>query len=126
MVAMKQVLPGIVTLSLLASVVVASPQKPKPSAAKGYPAVATLFKKQCLGCHSGPDAAGGYDVSTYAKLMSTGKHGKMVVPGKPDQSPLIAYLKGARKPPMPLGTNGLKPADLKVVSDWIKQGAKNR
>lgn len=126
MVAMKHVLPGIVALSLLANAVFASPQKPKAPAAKGYPVVAALFKKQCLGCHSGPDAAGGYDVSTYAKLMAASKHGKMIVPGKPDKSPLVAYLKGARKPAMPMGTTGLKPAELKIVSDWIKQGAKNR
>lgn len=130
MVAMKHALCGLAALSLLAGVVGASPPKPKPDpkapAAKGYPAVAALFKKQCLGCHSGTEPAGGYDVSTYAKVVGSSKHGKMVVPGKPAQSPLIAYLKGTKKPPMPMGTKGLKPAELKIVSDWIAAGAKNR
>lgn len=112
--------------AVTASVIAFPAPKAPPAPTKGYPAVAAIFKKECVGCHSGPDAAAKFDVSSYAKVMRASKNGKMVVPGKPDKSPLIAYLKGAKKPAMPMGSNGLKAADLKVVSDWIAKGAKNK
>jgi len=96
---------------------------PKPT--KGYPAVAAIFKAKCVGCHTGASAAGKYDLNTYAKVTGAAKHGKMVIPGKADKSPLMGYLKGTLKPPMPMGGKPLSAAELKTISDWIAKGAKN-
>jgi len=101
------------------------PQGPaKPT--KGYPAVNAIFKANCVGCHQGAGAAGKFDVTTYAKVMVGSKKGKMVVPGKPTKSPLMDYLRGTKKPAMPMGAKPLKSADLKIISDWITAGAKNK
>jgi len=123
---MKHAVPAFVALVALTSALAAPTQAKKAAPAKGYPAVDALFKKQCIHCHSGAQPAGGFDVSTYAKVMKGTKQGKMVIAGKPDKSPLVAYLKGTKKPAMPIGTNGLKKDELKIVTDWIAKGAKNK
>jgi len=113
------------SVSLLAFALAAGQGTPAKPAGKGYPAVAAIFKAKCTGCHTGSSAAGGYDLNTYAKVTGSSKHGKMVIPGKPDQSPLIGYLKGTKKPPMPMGGKPLSAAEHKTISDWIAKGAKN-
>jgi hypothetical protein len=91
--------------------------------------------KGCKNCHYSTEAShqgldlGGLDLATLGALRegggSTGK--RIVVPGKPDESGLIQKLRGT----YPYGTRMPKngppfwsDADVKVVSDWIAQGAK--
>ncbi|CAN5507847.1 hypothetical protein BH11ARM2_BH11ARM2_12480 [soil metagenome] len=100
-----------------------APKAPPKPPTKGFPAVAALFKANCLPCHQGPRAAK-FDVTTYEGIMKGGEHGKVVVPGKTDKSPLIAYLKGTKTPQMPMRRPPLKVDEIKTVSDWIAKGAK--
>jgi hypothetical protein len=90
--------------------------------------------KGCAGCHystavnhQGIDL-GGFDMATLGALRegggSTGK--RIIVAGKPDESSLIQKLRGI----YPYGTRMPKngppfwsDADIKIVSDWIAQGA---
>lgn len=90
--------------------------------------VAPLVGKYCLPCHSADnDNSSELVLDSHETMMEGGKHGNPVVAGKPDESNL--YLKLLSDPPfgrqMPRG-RGPKPTedDIKVIRDWILQGAK--
>ncbi len=90
--------------------------------------VAPVIKKYCLPCHSADnDNSSELVLDSLSTLRAGGKHGDPVVPGKPDESNL--YLKLLDNPDfgrqMPRG-KGPKPTeeDIKLIYDWILQGAK--
>jgi hypothetical protein len=64
----------------------------------------------------------------YATLMKGGKHGAPVVTGKPNESPL--YFKLLPDPPfgkqMPRGRKKITPEAIKMIHDWIKEGAREK
>lgn len=88
--------------------------------------VEPILKAQCSSCHSVSAPASGLAVETPSALFRGGsKFGvKIVVPGQPGQSVLLAYLRGTRQPRMPMGSAPLSVKQIAVFSDWISQGAK--
>jgi hypothetical protein len=96
-----------------------------------------IIKKHCLPCH----AEENYNPSelvldTFETLMAGGEHGKAVEPGKGAESLIVKKL--GPQPPfgkmMPVNKkkksgeeskNTLTEAEVKVLVDWIDQGAKN-
>ncbi|WP_165229520.1 DUF1553 domain-containing protein [Aquisphaera insulae] len=104
--------------------------KPAPAAKVDFNAqVRTILSDKCFHCH-GPDAGrrkAGLRLDTragaFAKLESDGH---AIVPGKPDQSELIARIKSddpeQRMPPRSLGRE-LTPGEVKTLERWIAQGA---
>jgi hypothetical protein len=90
--------------------------------------------KGCKNCHYSTEAnhqgidLGGLDMATLGALRegggSTGR--RIIVPGKPDESGLVQKLRGI----YPYGTRMPKngppfwsDADIKLVADWIAEGA---
>jgi hypothetical protein len=55
--------------------------------------------------------------------MKGGKQGNPVKPGDPAKSLIIEMISG-KEPEMPEKGDKLTEAQVKVISDWIKQGAK--
>ena len=82
-----------------------------------------IFKANCISCHKPDKKKGKLDMSTYADLMKGGKQGNPVKPGDPAKSLLVEMISGA-EPEMPEKGDKLTEAQVKVISDWIKQGAK--
>jgi hypothetical protein len=82
--------------------------------------VAPLLEQHCVGCHAGPRAKGGFDLSTREKLLAGGADGATVVPGKAANSPLVWFVAGHKMPPKkPL------PAEaVAVLRRWVDEGAK--
>ena len=80
--------------------------------------VQPIFKASCISCHKGK-----LDMSTYADLMKGGKQGNPVKAGDPAKSLIIEMISG-KEPEMPEKGDKLTDAQVKVISDWIKQGAK--
>ena len=90
--------------------------------------VAPVIKKYCLPCHSADnDNSSELVLDSYETLREGGKHGDPIVPGKAKESHL--YQKLNPEPEfgrqMPRG-KGPKPTeeDIKLIYDWIQQGAK--
>lgn len=93
-----------------------------------------IFQDHCVSCH-GPGGVGyissSMDLRSYEGLKMGSVGGIAVIPFHADRSPLLRYLdanwhsndKNALKMP-PLGPE-LSPTDLKLITDWINQGAKN-
>ena len=88
-----------------------------------------LMKKYCLPCHSEEQMnPSELYMDSYESMMYGGKHGKPVVPKKAAESLMVQKL--SEKPPfgdrMPLkAKEPLSNEEMKILIDWINQGAKN-
>lgn len=100
---------------------------PEPApAATGFAAVQPILLKNCVLCHTGPDAKEKIDLNTYASVMKGGEHGAIVVPGDPEGSMIVKVVRGAqgakKMPPAP--NDPLTEPEIQLIVDWIKEGAK--
>ena len=81
--------------------------------------IAPILQANCGACHSETTKNSGFSISTAEAVIAGGnKHGKAVVEGHADQSPLIRILKGEVAPKMPMGKS-LRDADINAIADWI-------
>ena len=89
-----------------------------------------ILKKYCLECHvpggAGYDASG-FDMSSYQTLMRGGKFGPFVIPGDPLSSTLNMLVEGRADPSirMPHGREKLDESEIRILRDWVEQGAKD-
>ena len=61
--------------------------------------VAPLLAGQCSACHSDKLKTSGFSVASVESVIAGGnKHGKAVIGGHPEQSPLVRMLKGELQP----------------------------
>jgi mono/diheme cytochrome c family protein len=85
-----------------------------------------ILVDNCLECHSTKDHKGGLDATSVASLIKGGKKANpAIVPGKPDESALVEYLRGLREPQMPKGNPALSEEELHLIRSWIFAGAKD-
>ncbi len=84
-----------------------------------------ILASDCDECHSAEDHKSNFDVSSVASLLKHGKKaGSGVVPGKPDDSAIVQYIRGlADGPQMPKGEPPLSEQDLHLIRSWIAAGA---
>ena len=82
-----------------------------------------IFKRHCIGCHSAQKTKGRLRMDDVAALLKGGKTGPLFVAGQPDDSFLIEQITGD-SPEMPQNEAPLSRAKVKVIRDWIAQGAK--
>jgi len=84
-----------------------------------------IIDRRCLSCHEGPDADGGYDMSSIEAMSLPGeKAGPGIVPGEPDESAMILYIRGVLTPRMPHKEPPMNPDELHVLRAWIAAGAR--
>lgn len=86
-----------------------------------------IIKANCLPCHlQENENPSRLSMDNYELLMKGGEHGNTVVPGKPKESNL--YLKLLPNPPfgkqMARNRKKLSEEEIKIIYDWIEQGAK--
>ncbi len=88
--------------------------------------VAPLLKKYCINCHGPDKVEKGLRVDTYDNLMKGTRYGKIVIAGKSADSVLVKAIKkvpGASA--MPPSRRKMTDAEIKLISDWVNEGAKN-
>ena len=111
--------------ALLAGTSAAGQQNTPPARASSFSKdVLPILKAGCAKCHTGKDAKGGVDLSSYAAMKKGGKGGPVFVEGDPDKSPLVTSISGD-KPEMPKKAAPLAKAQVAAISAWVKEGAKN-
>lgn len=92
--------------------------------------VQPLFAEHCLECHGPDDSKGGLVLTSRElalKALKSGAHG--IVPGKPDESEMIARLTSddpeeQMPPPKHRAKHPVKARDIEVLRQWIAEGAK--
>lgn len=94
------------------------------TAGKGFAAVTQLLNTNCVGCHGEQRGAGDIHLTSFDGIMKGGEHGPIVVAGDPANSTIIKALKGQGARQMPPRGTPLPADQIKVVEDWIKDGAK--
>lgn len=88
--------------------------------------VLPLLEKRCNQCHHPEKQRGGLDLTRIETMRRGGDElGVAIIPGKPDESPLIQTLTGAVEPKMPEEGNPLPPPEIDLLRRWISEGAKD-
>ncbi|WP_246173805.1 PSD1 and planctomycete cytochrome C domain-containing protein [Limnoglobus roseus] len=81
-----------------------------------------LLAEKCWGCHNETKQKGELRLDSLGAMLAGGESGPAVVPGKPEQSLLIAALKHTEQLKMP-PKNKLPDADIAALTEWVKAGA---
>ena len=93
----------------------------------GPETVTTILNVKCLLCHGRRNQEGGLDLQTRASLLKGGASGPAVVPGKPDESPLIQRIENSDMPPVKdqarLSVRAVTSSELERLRAWISAGA---
>ena len=91
----------------------------------------TIFNLSCLvACHDSARQAG-LELTSWTTLMEGGENGKVVISGNAEESPLVWSVEGqdALGVPVslmpPAGFLQLNGTEIRLIKDWIDQGAKN-
>jgi mono/diheme cytochrome c family protein len=106
------------------------PKEPEPKTpavkAVAYKDVAPIIRTYCGNCHGDAGKGkGGVDLKNLAAIRAGDKKGNpLVVPGKPDKSPLYESITSGRMPDE--GKSPPPAKDLQLIRDWIAAGAKER
>lgn len=84
-----------------------------------------LIEAKCLRCHGSEKGRGGLRMHTAEDLAKGGENGPVVVPGKPDESPMIsAVQRGDPDTAMPpKDAEALTPEEVAVLTAWVQAGA---
>jgi mono/diheme cytochrome c family protein len=101
------------------------PAAAPPAKVSYYKDVRPVFAQHCNGCHQPAKAQGGYVTTGHADLFKAGERDKPgVVPGSSEKSYLVELIRLHNgKAEMPKGRDPLTPAQVKLIGDWIAQGA---
>ena len=84
--------------------------------------VRPILKAHCFDCHGESDhPKGGLDLRLRRLLVAGGEEGPAIVPGKPDQSPLLHRVESGQ---MPKRDKKLSPAEIAILRRWIATGAR--
>jgi len=79
-----------------------------------------LLSERCGSCHSDEEKSSEYSVAGLPSVIAGGeKFGTAVIPGHPEQSPLVQVLRGLKKPRMPL-RGKLPEEDIARIEEWIR------
>jgi hypothetical protein len=97
------------------------PADAAPAAGPSYETdIAPLLTEKCGTCHSAEARTSGFSVADADGLIAGGnKHGRAVVPGHPERSPLIQVLRGEIAPRMPMGGE-LSGGEITRIEEWIR------
>ncbi|MBI82088.1 MAG: hypothetical protein CMJ81_02740 [Planctomycetaceae bacterium] len=87
--------------------------------------LAPVLASRCDRCHGNANPRNRFSVSTFARLWAGGSSGPPVRPGRPEESLLIAKLKGsAPGQRMPAGQNPLPVEVIRKFETWISEGGR--
>ena len=82
-----------------------------------------LLQAKCWRCHGEKVRRADLDLRTHAAILAGGESGPAVVPGKPDDSLLYENIHSGAMPPNK--KDPLSKAEMELVRDWIKAGARS-
>jgi uncharacterized membrane protein len=94
--------------------------------------VAPILQSNCVECHTAPDGSGykatGLRLDTYQALMQGTVYGPVVIEGDSRRSIFNMLVEGRagklQRMPHQQG-QGLSEEQIRILSDWVNQGARN-
>lgn len=105
------------------------PAAARQPAVPTWPDVAPIFATRCAKCHRDGGLMGaapqGYRLTGYDDVLASDEQVR-VVPGRPEASELVRRIRGLARPRMPFdGPPDLSEAEISLISDWVRHGARN-
>jgi hypothetical protein len=89
--------------------------------------VLPILLRRCTACHGRNLREGGLDLRTKAAMLRGGKSGPAIVPGKPEESRVIAKVRAGEMPPrdrlVEASVKPIEPAETDLLARWIAAGA---
>jgi WD40 repeat protein len=88
--------------------------------------VRPLLQARCVGCHQPAKAKGDLVLADYKHMLAgVPEKDPVVVPGKPDDSALLAVITGhdGKPPEMPKDRAALAASDVELLRRWLGEGA---
>jgi len=107
------------------------------TACTGEPAVSfsqdvkPILDQNCIKCHQAGgegEVSSGFNMESYDALMKGTRHGPMIIAGDVEGSNILVLMQGRADPSisMPHGQQStIGKENIKTISLWIEQGAKN-
>lgn len=100
---------------------------PKPGEPVAFADVEPILEKNCVKCHMPDGERGvppeGYRLDTLQQALAARDRAR-IVPGVPEASELVRRIKGVSQPRMPFGGDPLSPEEIRLLEDWVRQGAR--
>ena len=88
--------------------------------------IVPIIEIYCIHCHEGRRPDSGYDMTTAAGIIGGGVNfDENIIPGSPDDSPFIQYIRGMLQPQMPRGEEPVPEDELHTLRLWIAAGAED-
>ncbi|MDB5171630.1 MAG: repeat-containing protein, partial [Phycisphaerales bacterium] len=87
--------------------------------------VHAILAQRCMSCHDAKESEGELVMESYESLMKGGEKGADIIPGKAEESRLVAEIEHRNKPfmPPPKKAEAVPPAEIAVIRAWIDAGA---
>ncbi len=84
-----------------------------------------VLETTCVRCHNPEKTKGGFQMHTREALLKGGDNGTAIVPGKPDESALVARISHPKEHEdfMPQKGDPLKRMQIKAIREWVEAGA---
>ena len=82
-----------------------------------------IFRNRCVRCHGVDLQKSQLRLDSRTGALRGGLSGKVVLPGRSDESPLVKRLRGVLKPRMPFEGPPLPPSEIARIQAWIDAGA---
>ena len=81
-----------------------------------------ILRKRCGNCHNAERPRGELDLMTYAGLVAGGATGKVVVAGRPEESPVYTLPAHLDEPRMPPNAPKIPQREIDILRRWIEGG----
>ena len=89
--------------------------------------VIPILLRRCTACHGRHQQLANLDLRTKVSMLTGGKSGPAITPGKPDESLLLTKIHSGEMPPLDrlveVSVKPIEPAEIEVLSKWIAAGA---
>lgn len=98
---------------------------PGPGEPVTFADVEPIFLRRCVVCHSEANPDGppeGLRLDTYEHILEGGEE-IVLIPGSPQASEMVDYIEGTERPRMPLNGPSLSEDQIRLIRQWIEQGA---
>ena len=82
-----------------------------------------IFERTCWNCHGAASQLSDLDLRTRESAIEGGSRGPALIPGRAEESQLFRMVAGLDEPVMPMGKDGLTPAEIATLRMWINEGA---
>lgn len=85
--------------------------------------VKPLLTRRCSSCHNADRTEADLDVTNFIALMQGGGSGQVIEAFSPDDSYLVKLVTHEDSPEMPPSGNKIPDAEIKLLKQWVDQGA---